>query len=66
MLAMCWKCCHKITEPDATGMFERLIGCTACDKVTDFSTAQKYCPVTKELLARGHKTVPLKITKVDP
>jgi len=63
---MCWKCTHQIVEMDESETFSRLIGCTACDKVTDFNTAQKYCPVTKEILARGHETVPLQITKADP
>lgn len=62
MLAMCWKCTYQITEEDESGAFSRLIGCKACDKVTDFSTAQKYCPVTREILEQGQKTVPLKIT----
>lgn len=62
MLAMCWKCCNKITAPDPTGLAEILIGCKECDKVTDFASAQIHCPVTKELKARPHKTVPLKIT----
>jgi len=66
MLAMCWKCTHQITEEDVSGAFSRLIGCKACEQVTDFNTAQKYCPVTKELLARKYKTVPLQIPKADP
>jgi len=63
MLACCWKCTHKIVEPDVTGCCYTLIGCKICDKITDFASAQIYCPVTKELQARPHKTVPLKIEK---
>jgi hypothetical protein len=46
MIPLCWKCCHKIDEPDVTGMSYRLIGCTECKKITDYNTAQMYCPIT--------------------
>jgi len=64
MLAMCWKCTHQITEPDVTGMFERLIGCEICAKITDYQSAQKYCPLIQN--PEVHMTVPLVISKVDP
>jgi hypothetical protein len=59
-IPICWKCAEQITEPDATGGFERLIGCKICAEVKDYSTAQKFCPIIKE--PQPHKTVPLKIT----
>ena len=48
MIPMCWKCCNQITEPDITGFSVRLIGCKECDKITDYPTAQMYCPLMKE------------------
>ena len=46
-IPMCWKCCHQITEPDVTGLSFKLVGCTESDKVVDYSTAMKHCPICK-------------------
>jgi hypothetical protein len=45
---MCWKCSNKIIEPDITGFSYKLVGCAECNKITDYPTAQMYCPLMKE------------------
>ena len=45
MIPMCWKCCNKITEPDATGRFFKLVGCIECEAVYD--SAMIHCPIFK-------------------
>jgi hypothetical protein len=64
MIPICWKCTHKITEPDVTGCCYRLIGCEICDKVTDYTTATMFCPIIKD--PEPHITFPLHISKADP
>jgi hypothetical protein len=62
MIPICWKCCHKIVEPDVTGCCYRLIGCEICAEVKDYSSAQKFCPIIKE--PQPHITKPLIISNL--
>lgn len=54
MFAMCWKCCNKITQelprdPNLGVSASTLIGCKAELRITDFNSAQKLCPLQKEV-----------------
>lgn len=51
MIAMCWKCRDVITKPvEVMEGFEtgarEMVGCDANAKITDFETAQQFCPLT--------------------
>jgi len=53
MLAMCWKCANRITEPVKDGIQKRygvmtLVGCKAAPSIEGFDDAQEKCPLIQK------------------